>query len=281
MKTPILIGLSILLLTSLACSISLPVTVETTETQTFSVSEPLPEGDTPVQLTIGMGAGSLSLRGGAEGLVEGEVRYNVPGWEPEVSRQDNELSITQKTGLSGTLPSGNPANKWELKLGNYPIDLHVNAGAYDGTLDLSAIPLVNLEISDGASNAQVKFNVPNPASMQRLEYKTGASSVKLVGLANANFSEMRFSSGAGSYTLDFSGTLQQSAKVDITSGVSEVTIIVPKGVKTTVDLGGELTDVNTRGTWTASDRLYQTDGEGPELNIQVNMGLGSLNLEQE
>ncbi|NMC79974.1 MAG: hypothetical protein GYA59_11490, partial [Chloroflexi bacterium] len=258
-----------------------PVTVETTETQTFSVSEPLPEGDTPVQLTIGMGAGSLDLRGGAEGLVEGEVRYNVPGWEPEISRQDNELSITQKTGLSGALPSGNPVNKWELKLGNYPIDLHVNAGAYDGTLDLSAIPLVNLEISDGASNAQVKFNVPNPASMQKLEYKTGASSVKLVGLANANFSEMRFSSGAGSYTLDFSGTLQQSAKVDITSGVSEVTIIVPKGVKTTVDLGGELTDVNTRGTWTASDRLYQTDGEGPELNIQVNMGLGSLNLEQE
>lgn len=280
MKIPILIGLSILVLATLACSISLPERVETIETQTFKVAEPLPAGNAPVRLQIGMGAGSLNISGGAQGLVEGEIRYNLAGWEPQISRQEGELRITQKTGLGSALPGGSPINQWELNLGNHPIDLRIDAGAYEGTLDLSGIPIVNLEISDGASSARVEFNSPNPAKMQRLVYKTGASSVKLIGLANANFSEMRFSSGAGSYTLDFSGRLQQPAQVEVTSGVSQITLIVPEGMKTTVTISGELNDVNTRGTWTALDKVYQTDGEGPELNIKVEMGLGSLNLEQ-
>ena len=46
--------------------------------------------------------------------------------------------------------------------------------------------------------------------MSILRYETGASTVKLNGLANANFGTLIFSGGAGDYTLDFSGDLQRS-----------------------------------------------------------------------
>ena len=57
----------------------------------------------------------------------------------------------------------------------------------------------------------------------------------MTGLANANFSTMIFSSGAGDYTLDFSGDLQRDATVTITTGLSNLKLVVPKGVAATAD----------------------------------------------
>jgi hypothetical protein len=53
--------------------------------------------------------------------------------------------------------------------------------------------------------------------------------VELKGLANANFEQMSFTSGAGDYTLSFNGDLQRDASVTIDSGFGTVNIIVPEG----------------------------------------------------
>lgn len=47
------------------------------------------------------------------------------------------------------------------------------------------------------------------------------------GLANARFEVMTFKAGVGSYMLDFSGELRRDGEVNIESGLSTVTIIVP------------------------------------------------------
>jgi hypothetical protein len=283
MKKPILGLLCLLVLSSLACTISInnSSAVKVGETQTLTIQEPAASGSDPARITLTMGAGKLNITGGSENLVEGTVRYNVEDWKPVVTRDGDELSISQLDQLKNGIPAQNITNEWDLTLGTRPMSLKIKAGAYDGTLDLSDIPLTHLEVSDGASNAVVHFNVPNPVQMDELSYKTGASNVELAGLANANFERMEFAGGAGNYTLDFSGTLQRDASVTITGGVSETRIIIPKGMKSVIDFKGGLANINTRGTWTVTDNHYESSGDGPTLTINVTVGAGNVDLRQE
>jgi len=279
MKTTTWIIFSILAIITLACTATIPVArMQTGETQTLNVSEPAPQGSTPAQMSISMGAGKLQIGSGASGLVEGTIKYNVAEWKPTVSRQGSVITISQGTNFSNQLPPQNVVNDWQLKLGQTPLDLTINAGAYDSTLNLGGIPLTSLAINDGASNTSISFTTPNPARMQRLAYKTGASTVSITGLGNANVSEVSFEGGAGSYTLDFSGKLQQPTNVRISSGVSNFKLIVPSTTACKVVMTGAMNSVNTQGAWTVSDKTYSLPGQGPLLTITVELGVGSLEL---
>ena len=224
MKRVVIPMIVVLMLTTLACSFSvnLPnVKVTAGPTETLTVNESAPSGDQPARVTLQMGAGTFDLAGGAKNLVEGSIRYNVPDWKPVVSRNSNGLTIKQEATGQVNVPGKDLINEWNLKLGeSMPIDLTVQAGAYQGKMDLSGLKLTNLAITDGASDNEVHFDSANPTEMDEFSYKTGASQVKLFGLANANFKTMSFTSGAGNYELDFSGKLQRDATVDVKSGVS-------------------------------------------------------------
>ena len=80
---------------------------------------------------------------------------------------------------------------------------------------------------------------------------------------------------------DFSGVLQQDATVKITSGVSNVRIVVPAGMTAQVDVEGAISNVSTEGTWTVNDKHYEVAGSGPTLTITVQMGVGNLTLVSE
>jgi hypothetical protein len=270
-------------LTSLACVVSFPSQQgQVLNVKTQQISEPLPDNSSSTpQLKIQMGAGSLNLSGGANKWVVGTVDYNLPELKPDATLTGNNLLISQDNKLSGNLPLSKPVNIWNLKLGNIPMDLVINAGAYDGKLDLGGIALRNLTVSDGASTSAVNFASPNPEKMQTLSYSTGASKVDFSNLANANFSEMDFSGGAGSYTLDFSGKLQQDATVHIDGGVSSFKVIIPATTPCKVTVEGGLNNINLQGTWTVEDNVYQVKGSGPSLNINLKMGVGNLDLIQQ
>lgn len=277
MKNTIWIVLGILVMVSLACNVTVPVQrMQAGPTETLNINEPA----TPVltKMTISMGAGRLEINGGAAGLIEGTIQYNVPEWKPTVNHQGNELSITQGTNVGNKLPPENIVNDWNLKLGKSPTDLTINAGAYDSQLDLSGLALTNLAINDGAANGKVVFNSPNPEKMQLLSYKTGASTIKLTGLGNANFSEMTFSGGAGDYTLDYSGKLSRDGHVTISSGASQVNVIIPKDMNCVVTVNGAINDVASTGEWSASGNTYTHQGQGPMLRITASLSVGSLKI---
>jgi hypothetical protein len=132
------------------------------------------------------------------------------------------------------------------------MNLSIDSGAYDGTLELGGLSLTRLEIKDGAANVEVSFSEPNPVEMSTFTYNTGASDVKITGLANANFSLLDFSAGAGDYTLDFSGELQRDASIKIESGLSNLIIIVPEGVNAVVTVESGLSNVNAGSGWERS-----------------------------
>ncbi len=282
MKFLKIIPILVLVLTTLACSVSVNVpTTNTGVTQTYEISEPVLEGVDVNRISIEMGAGTLNITGGATQLVEGTITYNVSTWEPMVRHEAEVITLYQETSGNVGIPDGDIKNEWNLQFGSFPINLHLATGAYEGDLNLSGLAITNLSVSDGASKSTIRFDSLNPVEMEELSYETGASSVDLIGLGNANVKEINFDSGVGSYTLDFSGDLQDDIDVRINSGMSEFTIVIPDNAQARITIDGELNDVDANGTWSINGNTYVCGDSGPLITIDLEMAVGDLNLRQE
>ncbi len=282
MKLLKVVPLLVMVLVLLGCSFTVSVpTVQTSATEILNINEAYPANVASPTLEINMGAGTLNLAGGADALVSGEVRYNVTDWKPTVTQTSSGLTLSQKQTKDIGFPSGDIVNDWTLKLGKNPFGLKIAAGAYEGTLDFSGVPLTSLEITDGASKSNVLFSTLNPVKMSSLVYKTGASQVSIVGIGNANVSDVTFNSGAGAYSLDFTGALQQDILCTIKTGVSDLKLILPKDVHSIITVTGGLGNVNATGAWNITGSTYENGTGSPTIEIQVDMALGNLVLSQK
>ncbi|MFN8434647.1 MAG: toast rack family protein [Anaerolineales bacterium] len=270
--------LSILALTALACGISVPKPPTPQPEVTEDIKADYPDAD-EVNLKLRFGAGELTLNPGSDALVNGTATYNYDELKPEVNTDGGDVEVRVGDGNLNIFPNlNNLKNVWDLKLGDQPMNLSIESGAYDGTFELGGLSLTRLDIKDGAANVELAFSEPNPVEMSTFTYSTGASDVKITGLANANFSFFDFSSGAGDYTLDFSGDLQRDASVKIETGLSNFIIIVPDGVDAVVTVQGGLSNVNAGPGWERSGDDYVQKGEGPTLTFVIEMGAGNLTL---
>ncbi len=232
------------------------------------------------RLTLAFGAGELSLEPGAQDLlVDGTATYNYSQVKPIIKADGENVRITAGEGKFNTFPNfGNLTNRWEFKLGSVPTDLTIESGAYTGEFELGGLSLTGLTIKDGASTVTAKFSTPNKSEMSMLRYETGASTVRLIGLGNANFGLLDFSGGAGDYTLDFSGELQRSATATIDAGLCNILLVIPAGVHAVVTVDGGAANVSTGTGWSQNGNVYTQEGQGPTLTILVNIGAGNLTL---
>lgn len=276
MNVKIVSAILVLAIASMACgfTVDLPDRVEPGPDVEESITVSAPKSD-ETRLTFSFGAGTLKLSPGAKELVDGTVVYNIPELKPQVIEKDGSVEIKQGE-FKDIVKFKDIKNEWDLQLGDSPIDLEINAGAYKGTYELGGLSLTSLTVRDGASSVELAFSEPNLTEMSVLRYETGASNVTLSGLANANFSTLIFSGGAGDYTLDFSGELTEDGTVNIEVGAGDVQLVIPKGVNANVTMEGAFTNVSLSSNWSQNGKVYTQDGEGPTLTIIVEMAAGNL-----
>jgi hypothetical protein len=244
------------------------------------INVPLPASSSQsVDMTLKFGAGSLTLNSGASALVSGTATYNISDFKPTLTVTSSAVSIEQGNWrLTGIPDITNIKNEWDLALGNAPIALTIDAGAYHADYELGGLSLTNLTISDGAAETKLNFASPNLTEMGLLSYSTGASNVSLSGLGNANFSSLEFDSGAGNYTLDFSGKFQRDGSVHIGTGVSNMTLVIPSGIPVQITVSGGLSNVTYGSGWVKNGNVYTQAGTGPQLTISAEIGAGNLTL---
>jgi len=284
-KLMILIAIATIAVSSMACgfTINLPITTDIktgpTVTEDILVSDPEPNAES-VAVSISFGAGELTLNPGAEALIQGTAVYNVEDFRPEVKTEDGRVELSTGNLEIEGIPrfDDRMVNTWDLKLSERPMDLRIMAGAYSSNLELGGVSLTGLRITDGASDVHVNFAEMNQETMDLFRYETGASSVVLSNLGNANFNSLIFQGGAGSYELDFSGDLQDDATVAIETGLSNLTVRVPGDLSVRVRIESGLSNISTQGSWSQSGGAYANGGNGPELNITIKMAAGNLVL---
>ncbi len=230
-----------------------------------------------VSLRLAFGAGDMNLAPGASQLVEGTATYNYAAFKPEVNIDEGNVQI--QMGEIKSIPSFDKLkNEWDLKLGDTPMDLTIESGAYSGVFEFGGLSLNTLTIKDGAANVELAFSDPNLVEMSTFRYETGASDVKMTGLANANFSIFDFSSGAGDYTLDFSGDLQRDATIKLSSGFSNIIISIPEDVDAVVTVDSGASNVSAGSGWSKNGDVYKQKGEGPTLTFVIEIGAGNVTL---
>ena len=231
--------LLVLALSTIACSfhINIPInTVTPGPMQTDQINIPLPADTTQtMDLSLGFGAGTLNLHPGASAVVSGTAQYNIADFKPVVTVNGSTTRIEQGNWhLNGIPDLSNIKNTWDLSLGKQPLNLSIEAGAYHAEYQFGGLALANLTVK----MAHPMLNwilTPNLTELSLLSYETGASNVSLTGLGNANFSSLLFHSGAGNFSLDFTGSLKQNGSVDIETGVGNTTLVIPSGVSGSTD----------------------------------------------
>ena len=280
MLRKLILLIAILALTSMACgfNINIPDAPKPGPQVTDDINVKTPKAD-DINLKLSFGAGEMILAPGADQLVAGTASYNYSAFKPNINTDGGNVSITMSEVDFKTFPNFNEfKNKWDFELSDTPMNLSIESGAYDGTFELGGLALENLSIKDGAANVVLSFSEPNLSEMSTFVYETGASDVKMTGLANANFSLMDFSSGAGDYTLDFSGELQRDASIKISSGLSNIIIVVPEGVNAVVTMDGGASNISVGSSWSMNGDTYMQKGEGPTLTFVIEIGAGNVTL---
>ena len=278
MNTKFISAVLILALASMACGFELPKAPEPEPEVTENISVSPPDSDT-VSLKLSFGAGEITLAPGANKLVEGTATYNYSSFKPVITTDGSNVRVGMSESNFNAFPAfNNLKNVWDLKLSDTPMNLTIEAGAYKCIFELGGLALNNLTVKDGAADVTLNFSEPNQTEMSVFQYETGASDVKMTGLANANFGLMDFSSGAGDYTLDFSGNLKRDVSVTISSGLSNVIIVVPEGVNAVVTVDSGASNINAGSSWSQNGKIYTQKGEGPTLTFVIEIGAGNVTL---
>ena len=234
-----------------------------------------------LKMTIKFGAGKLDLIPGEEGIFEGNFQYDKsilkPNIQYEILGEIGIINLTQSIKKDLNLPFPYK-NIWNLKLpSGVPLQLYISTATYSGDIDLTNLQVENFYLNSGASQTNIVFNQPNLIDLKNINIKTGASTIKMFGLANANFSEMNFTGGAGSYTFDFSGNLTKKSKVNINAGAAKIILKIPSTIGTKIIIERfPVVKLDIRGFIKINDKTYISPEYGKsigELDIEIKGGL--------
>ncbi len=92
---------------------------------------------------------------------------------------------------------------------------------------------------------------------------------------------MIFDSGAGDYTLDFSGTLKHDATITVSSGLSNIILVIPQNVNANVTTESGLANINAGSGWTSNwqsiySKRFRSNVDFPDQNRRGKPNVDSL-----
>jgi hypothetical protein len=236
------------------------------------------------QLRLSLGACKLrAAAGDGEAFVSGTYDPGDTGVPVQVEQDGGTVRLKQD--YKSFYPFGwfSTPPKFDLTLGKaQPYALMIEMGASDNAFELGGLPLTRLNIKQGAGKSEMNFAAPNPQPLSLINVESGAMSLEMSNLANANFAEMKVDGGAAGYKFDFGGTLQRDAHVKITTGMSGVELIIPASTAAKVVAETVMGGLNLGDGFTKKDGAYWTEaairGETPVLSIEANISLGGLTI---
>jgi len=163
------------------------------------------QGATKVNARINMGAGTLDIASADTDLMKAHFGYSDSGWEPEVSYD--------VSGSTGELSVGTPSRlrvdfakdfRYEWTIGltpDVPLDLAVNMGAGEATLDLAGLDIRELQVDVGAGDTTVDLTGDWKHDLTG-DINTGAGALKLRVPENVGVRIVGYKDGLGEYRAD-------------------------------------------------------------------------------
>ncbi len=118
--------------------------------------------------------------------------------------------------------------------------------------------------------------------MSKLTVSSGAASIELRNLANANAAEYSITGAAAAILIDFCGELQRDAIAHINSGMADLKISAPRETAIKVQAKTTLGQLNVGDGFMTKDGAYWSEAavkEGsPVLTIELTAALASAKI---
>ena len=148
-----------------------------------------------VHVNLAMGAGTLTIGGGAKQLLNADFTYNVSSWQPEVrySSTGTRGDLTIRQPGQGHNRIGHIRYEWDLALNNdVPMDLSLHFGAGEARLDLGSLSLRTVEVNMGVGKLQMDLR-GNPKHNYDVRIRGGVGEATVYLPANVGV----YAEGAG------------------------------------------------------------------------------------
>ncbi|RIE09103.1 hypothetical protein SMC3_05025 [Candidatus Cryosericum hinesii] len=220
----------------------------------------IPREDTRhTDLHVRMGAGGLSLQGGATGLMDADFTSSQPELDPEFVYRMNgntcEVSITQQLDHM-IIPTSHIRCDWHLRCANdVPVTIDLESGAGTTDIDLSTVPV------------------------QQLHMRTGAGQGRAIILAS-RLEHFDLQTGAGRLDLEIRGSPTAPAHGSVHSGVGALQMHIPRTTPTRIHIDKAIGGVNVRGfVQDGHNYTNYAPGATPALDIDIQVGVGEVTLD--
>jgi len=198
-----------------------------------------------LDLEVGVNIGTLSIKGGAENLVDCEFRYNVPKWKPEIDYRESggraTLSIKQPDLGSKSIPN-KAKSHWDLVVnGDVELTLLLDVGIGETVLALGEVSVTSIDINQGIGELTLDLDGQRTSDLSvdidggigratvilprdvgvRLEADAGIGAISTLGLSRRG----------GALVNDAYGETDATIELNIDAGIGSIA----------VQIGGEAT----------------------------------------
>lgn len=242
------------------------------------------EGATSVSARIGMATGSLTVRGGASALMEGDFTYD-PELEPQFSYivRDGrgELRVEQPKNRGGSRLLRNVRNDWDIRLNNdLPLDLRVTVASGDSLLEAAALNLTGLELDSASGDCEVELGgLKQELGAVHARLASGNLRMDLTGDYGQSV-QLNVSTASGDVELDLRGMWSANSSVQVRVVSGDVNLLIPanlavRGRARTISGNVRATGLQRSGSGFVRDVPGATAG----LNIEVESVSGDVRLD--
>ena len=240
----------------------------------------------PQRIHVQYGAGRVDVRGTSDPtLYAMHLRYDearsTPLHRHDAEQHSTSLGLEARAG--GPQMSGGESGELRLMLPrSVPLDLDMEFGGTQATLDLGEMSLKSVRLECGAADAMLLFSRPNRVRMRELEVNVGAADFSGRLLANANADLIRVRGGLGSVDLDFNGTWTHDLSVVTRLAVGKLTLHVPEDVGVRVDVQRVAAGFDHAGLVKRDDGWYSTnyDTATYKLKVRAETFFGAIEIQR-
>lgn len=163
------------------------------------------------------------------------------------------------------------------------VDLEIELGAAESTLELGGIRISRLKLETGASKTVVRFSESNPIRCSRAEFSAGAAELMVIGLGYSRCGEVEFNGGVGKVTLDFSGRWAGPLHLDAQMAIGELVLRLPKRAGIKLELDKFLASFAPAGLVRSADgRTWTSAGfvnASQQLVVDLETAFGGVTIE--
>ncbi|HET9982306.1 MAG TPA: LiaF domain-containing protein [Longimicrobiales bacterium] len=239
-------------------------------------------GESALKVDLQYGAGTLDVRPGAPGtLYRANMRYDAEVMTPRANFSDGVLRIDMEGRKRNVHRKDWKGNELQLQLGpQAPLDLELQFGAVQASLELGGLRIQEADIQTGASDTKLRFSRPNLDRCRSLRLQVGAADFEALQLGNLSPERLDVAGGVGDVTLDFSGEWKGDVVGEIRMGVGSLTLAIPRGIGVRIDKRSFLADFEPAGLVKRGNTYFSPGYESAKrrLNLDIEAALGSLEV---